>query len=104
MLEKGVVGRRPSRVVRGQFVEEGQDGAQLRLGRLHGQPLRRADVPMAYSSGFNPHPRISYAGAERALEDTLEGFDVEAAFAVDGPLGYLQFLGQCLGCHLTPCL
>ena len=25
--------------------------------------LRRAEVPMAYSSGFNPHPRISYAGA-----------------------------------------
>lgn len=25
--------------------------------------LRRAGVPMAYSSGFSPHPRISYAGA-----------------------------------------
>lgn len=25
--------------------------------------LRRAKVPMAYSSGFSPHPRISYAGA-----------------------------------------
>jgi radical SAM-linked protein len=25
--------------------------------------LVRARVPMAYSSGFNPHPRISYAGA-----------------------------------------
>lgn len=25
--------------------------------------LRRADVPMAYSSGFNPHPRISFANA-----------------------------------------
>ena len=23
----------------------------------------RARIPMAYSSGFNPHPRISYAGA-----------------------------------------
>ena len=23
----------------------------------------RADIPMAYSSGFHPHPRISYAGA-----------------------------------------
>lgn len=23
----------------------------------------RAGVPMAYSSGFNPHPRVSYAGA-----------------------------------------
>jgi radical SAM-linked protein len=25
--------------------------------------LRRADVPMAYSAGFTPHPKISYAGA-----------------------------------------
>jgi len=25
--------------------------------------LRRAGVPMAYSAGFNPHPRISYVGA-----------------------------------------
>jgi radical SAM-linked protein len=25
--------------------------------------LRRAEVPMAYSAGFSPHPRISYAGA-----------------------------------------
>lgn len=25
--------------------------------------LRRAGIPMAYSSGFSPHPRISYAGA-----------------------------------------
>lgn len=25
--------------------------------------LRRAGVPMAYSAGFNPHPRISYANA-----------------------------------------
>jgi radical SAM-linked protein len=25
--------------------------------------LRRADVPMAYSAGFNPHPKISYANA-----------------------------------------
>lgn len=25
--------------------------------------LRRAKVPMAYSSGFSPHPRISYVGA-----------------------------------------
>ena len=25
--------------------------------------LRRAEIPMAYSAGFSPHPRISYAGA-----------------------------------------
>lgn len=25
--------------------------------------LRRAEVPMAYSAGFSPHPKVSYAGA-----------------------------------------
>lgn len=33
------------------------------VGRALERALRRADVPMAYSSGFNPHPRISYANA-----------------------------------------
>lgn len=31
--------------------------------RAFERALRRADVPMAYSSGFNPHPRISYANS-----------------------------------------
>ncbi|MEI8261382.1 MAG: TIGR03936 family radical SAM-associated protein, partial [Actinomycetes bacterium] len=25
--------------------------------------LRRADIPMAYSAGFHPHPKVSYANA-----------------------------------------
>lgn len=33
------------------------------IGRAVERALRRAEVPMAYSSGFSPHPRISYAGA-----------------------------------------
>lgn len=33
------------------------------VGRALERALRRADIPMAYSSGFNPHPRISYANA-----------------------------------------
>ena len=33
------------------------------FGRAFERALRRADVPMAYSSGFSPHPRISYANA-----------------------------------------
>ncbi|NLE97626.1 MAG: DUF2344 domain-containing protein [Propionibacterium sp.] len=33
------------------------------FGRALERALRRADVPMAYSSGFNPHPRIAYANA-----------------------------------------
>ena len=31
------------------------------FGRALERALRRAEIPMAYSSGFNPHPRISYA-------------------------------------------
>lgn len=31
--------------------------------RAFERALRRAEVPMAYSAGFNPHPKISYAGA-----------------------------------------
>lgn len=33
------------------------------FGRAFERALRRAHVPMAYSSGFSPHPRISYANA-----------------------------------------
>ena len=33
------------------------------FGRAFERSLRRAGVPMAYSSGFSPHPRISYANA-----------------------------------------
>ena len=31
--------------------------------RAFERALRRAEVPMAYSAGFTPHPRISYTGA-----------------------------------------
>ncbi|MEL4356887.1 MULTISPECIES: TIGR03936 family radical SAM-associated protein [unclassified Luteococcus] len=33
------------------------------FGRAFERALRRAHIPMAYSSGFNPHPRLSYANA-----------------------------------------
>ena len=53
----------------------------------------RARIPMAYSSGFNPHPRISYAGAaptgsaseaeflEIALAQVVDPADVAASLA-----------------------
>ena len=31
------------------------------IGRLMERALKRAQVPVAYSSGFNPHQRVSYA-------------------------------------------
>ncbi|MDO5499884.1 MAG: TIGR03936 family radical SAM-associated protein [Propionibacteriaceae bacterium] len=33
------------------------------FARAFERALRRAGIPMAYSSGFNPHPRISFANA-----------------------------------------
>jgi radical SAM-linked protein len=33
------------------------------FGRAFERAVRRAGVPVAFSSGFSPHPRISYAGA-----------------------------------------
>jgi radical SAM-linked protein len=33
------------------------------FSRAFERAVFRARVPMGYSSGFNPHPRISYAGA-----------------------------------------
>jgi len=33
------------------------------FSRAFERAVARARIPMAYSSGFNPHPRISYAGA-----------------------------------------
>jgi len=33
------------------------------IARAFERAVRRAGLPVAYSSGFNPHPRLSYAGA-----------------------------------------
>ncbi|MBX6723253.1 MAG: DUF2344 domain-containing protein, partial [Dactylosporangium sp.] len=33
------------------------------FARAFERALRRADVPVAYSQGFSPHPRVSYASA-----------------------------------------
>jgi len=84
------------------------------FSRAFERALVRARIPMAYSSGFNPHPRISYAGASptgaaseaeyleiglaetvdpatlaRDLDEALpEGLDViEVVEAVRGSLG-----------------
>nr|WP_067130515.1 TIGR03936 family radical SAM-associated protein [Microtetraspora malaysiensis] len=33
------------------------------ISRAVERAVRRADIPVAYSAGFSPHPKISYAGA-----------------------------------------
>ena len=61
------------------------------FSRAFERAVFRARVPMAYSSGFNPHPRISYAGAaptgsaseaeylEIGLAEVVDPADVHAA-------------------------
>jgi radical SAM-linked protein len=69
------------------------------FSRAFERAVFRAGLPMAYSSGFNPHPRISYAGAaptgsaseaeylELALADVVEPAAVLAALDVAMPDG-----------------
>src|SRR3954447_11196797 len=88
------------------------------FSRAFERAVFRARLPMAYSSGFNPHPRISYAGAaptgsaseaeylELALAEVLDPAAVHAALdealpdgldvveGVDSPGGSLADLLQ----------
>jgi radical SAM-linked protein len=66
------------------------------VARALERALRRAALPMAYSAGFSPHPKVSYAGAsptgvaseaeylEIALAETRDPDDVRRA--LDGAL------------------
>jgi len=69
------------------------------FSRAFERAIVRARIPMAYSSGFNPHPRISYAGAaptgsaseaeylEIALAQVVEPATVHTALAESLPTG-----------------
>ena len=69
------------------------------FSRAFERAVFRARVPMAYSSGYNPHPRISYAGAaptgaaseaeyvEIALAAVCEPADVQASLSEALPDG-----------------
>ena len=51
------------------------------FARAFERALRRAEIPMAYSSGFSPHPRISYANAA-ATGAASEAESLEIALAL----------------------
>lgn len=54
------------------------------FSRAFERALVRARIPMAYSSGFNPHPRISYAGASpTGAASEAEYLEIGLAEAVD---------------------
>ena len=69
------------------------------FSRAFERAVFRARVPMAYSSGFNPHPRISYAGAaptgsaseaeylELALAQVVDPADIQESLAEALPDG-----------------
>lgn len=69
------------------------------IGRALERAVRRASLPVAYSSGFNPHPRLSYVGAaptgaaseaeyaEIALTEQLPAESVRAALDAALPDG-----------------
>lgn len=71
------------------------------FGRALERALRRAGIPMAYSSGFSPHPRISYANAaptsaaseaeyvELGVKEVLDPGKVAAALNAVLPAGFV---------------
>uniref|UniRef100_UPI00384D476D TIGR03936 family radical SAM-associated protein n=1 Tax=Actinoalloteichus fjordicus TaxID=1612552 RepID=UPI00384D476D len=60
--------------------------------------LRRAGVPMAYSQGFNPHPKVSWAGAApTGAASEAEYVEFALAERVDPPI-----LGRELNAALPP--
>ena len=51
------------------------------VGRVWERALRRADLPIAYSEGFSPHPKVSFTDA------------LPLGFASDGEYAELTFAG-----------
>src|SRR3954471_12302718 len=57
------------------------------FSRAFERAIFRARLPMAYSSGFNPHPRISYAGASpTGAASEAEYLEIGLAAIVDPAL------------------
>ena len=55
--------------------------SHLDLMRLFQRATRRADIQVAITKGFNPHPRISI---QPALKLGVESRTLEAVFKLDG--------------------
>ena len=54
------------------------------FARAFERALRRATVPMAYSAGFTPHPKVSYVGAApTGVASEAEYLEIGLAAAVD---------------------
>ncbi|MGI8667562.1 MAG: TIGR03936 family radical SAM-associated protein [Jatrophihabitans sp.] len=55
----------PVQRIRVQYAKRGRlrFSSHRDFARAFERSLRRAEIPMAYSAGFHPHPKISYVGA-----------------------------------------
>jgi radical SAM-linked protein len=59
------------------------------FARAFERALRRAEVPMAYSAGFHPHPKISYIGAAPTGVASEAEF-LEIALAIENDVEQLR--------------
>jgi radical SAM-linked protein len=62
--------------------------SHLDLMRLFMRALRRAELPIKMTEGFNPHPKISI---KRALKLGLESESEEATFVLREPISPQDF-------------
>jgi len=75
--------------------------SHLDLMRLFMRAMRRADLPLKFSEGFNPHPKLSI---KRALKLGLESDNEEATVALKEFINAAEFkerLGQQLPGGIT---
>ena len=62
--------------------------SHLDLMRLFMRAMRRADLPLKISEGFNPHPKLSI---KRALKLGVESESEEASIILKEPLNLSEF-------------
>ncbi len=90
----------PSYAVRLRFFKRGSLAyiAHLDLVRTLTKAIARAGIPVRYSEGFNPHPRLSFATAMSiGLESDCEFLDIRLTKTVDPAL-----LMEAFNLSLTP--
>ena len=88
----------PSYAVRLRFYKKGSLAfiAHLDLVRTLTKSISRAGIPVRYSEGFNPHPRLSFATAMSiGLESECEFLDIRLTKTVD-PALLLQAFNESL--------
>ena len=92
----------PSYAVRLRFYKRGSLSfiAHLDLVRTLTKSITRAGIPVRYSEGFNPHPRLSFATAMSiGLESDCEFLDIRLTKTVD-PLLLMQAFNESLTLEL----